>query len=288
MPAPMVPPPMTAAVRTGFGSTPFSAAGRGAARSAKKTWRSAAASGEARSSRKVSRSKAIAVVEVGLGGAADAGECAERRGLAARRLADPRLGGLPEARLGRDRRAVAQRRGAAGGLPLRRRRRRRAGRRRRRVDQAELQRLRRLHRLAGGDELDGGRRRHQPRQAHRAAGARDDAEGDLRQADRGRRHGHAEAAGERDLEAAAERGAVDRRDPGLRRAPRCAARGRAGAAARGGLPNSLTSAPAMKVRPAQTSTTASTPGSASSVCDRVPERLPQRLRRGRSPAGCRR
>ena len=231
MPAPMVPPPMTAAVRTGRGSTPLSAAGRGAARSAKKTWRRAAASGEARRSRKVSRSKAMA--------ASKSASVARRRQASARRgAASPRaafftclLGLLPEAGVGGERGAVAERRGerrqvggegdgAGAEVAVDDA-----------VDQAELQRLRRLDRLAGGGELDGGGGRDEAGQADGAAGAGDDAEGDLGEADGGRGEGDAEAAGERDLEAAAEGGAVDGGGPGFLSPPRCGRRGRGGAAA---------------------------------------------------------
>ena len=57
----------------------------------------------------------------------------------------------------------------------------------------------------------------QPRQPLRAAGAGDQAELDLRQAELRRRHGDAVMADQRDLEAAAERRAVDGGDDRLRR-----------------------------------------------------------------------
>jgi hypothetical protein len=63
-----------------------------------------------------------------------------------------------------------------------------------------------LQRLLGADDA---------RQALRAAGAGQQAEVHFGQAALGRRHGHAVVAAQRHLEAAAERGAVDRGDDGL-------------------------------------------------------------------------
>ena len=70
-------------------------------------------------------------------------------------------------------------------------------------------------RVAGDDELQRPFRPDQARQALRAAGARQEAELDLGQADAGAGRGDAVMAAERELEAAAERRAVDRRDDRL-------------------------------------------------------------------------
>ena len=188
--------------------------GRGAARSAKKTWRRAAASGEARRARKVSRSKAIA--------ASKSASVARRRQASARSgAASPRAAFLTAfsassqkpgaaasgARRGAERGAAqvgGEGDGAGAEVAVDDA-----------VDQAELERLRRLYRLAGGDDVDGGGGRDEARQADGAAGPGDEAERDLGQAHGGRGHGDAKAAGQRHLETAAQGRAVDRRGPGL-------------------------------------------------------------------------
>ena len=123
------------------------------------------------------------------------------------------------------------------------------------LDQAVLQRLRGADRIAADDHLDREFRADRARQALRAAGTRQQAELHFGQAEPGVLGGDAEMAAERDLEAAAERGAVNRGDDRLRRVlHRDQHFGRPGGF--GGLPNSVMSAPAMKVRPAQVSTIA--------------------------------
>ena len=84
------------------------------------------------------------------------------------------------------------------------------------VDDAVRKRFRRPDRLAGDDHLQRLLRSDQARQALRAAGAGQEAELDLGQADARRRGSDPEMAGERQLEAAAERGAVQGRDDRLR------------------------------------------------------------------------
>ena len=79
-------------------------------------------------------------------------------------------------------------------------------------------------RLAVGAHLERERGAAQPRQPLRAAGAGDDAEQHFGLADLGARHGDAVVAGHRELEAAAERVAVNGGDQRLARRPRCAFR----------------------------------------------------------------
>ena len=129
------------------------------------------------------------------------------------------------------------------------------------LDQAVLQRLRCADRIAADDHLDREFRTDHARQTLRAAGARQQAELHLGQAEPCVFGRDAEMAGQRDLETAAERGAVDRGDDRLGLfsiavSTSCRPGGF------GGLPNSVMSAPAMKVRPAQVSTIAFTSGSA--------------------------
>ncbi len=218
MPAPIVPPPITAAERTGRGSTPLRAGGRGAARSAKKTWRRAAASGEARRSRKVSRSKAIAASKSA--SVARRTQASARSGAAAPRAAfrtafsascqkpgSAVWGGRSRSGAGKGRASAAKATAAARRSPS---------------STASIRPISSAFGAFTGLPLvtistaaAGG---HEPRQPDGAAGTGHDAEGDLGQADRGGGRGHAEAAGERHLEAAAEGGAVDGGDPGLSRA----------------------------------------------------------------------
>ena len=103
------------------------------------------------------------------------------------------------------------------------------------VDDAELLRLFGRDMTARDDHLHRRLRADQPRQPLRPAAARQDADQHLGQADLGARHRDAVMAGERDLEPAAQRIAVDRRDdrlgariedlvrarPGRRRRGRC-------------------------------------------------------------------
>ena len=153
--------------------------------------------------------------------------------------------------------------------------------------EAELQRLRRLHRLAGGGEVDGGLGRDEAGQADGAACAGDDAEGDLGEADGGGGEGDAEAAAERDLEAAAEGGAVDGGGPGffrrldagdevgeVRRLRRLAELGDVGAGDEGAAGADQDDGVDRRV--------------GVEGLRGVPEGLAEGLRRGRSPAGCRR
>ena len=100
------------------------------------------------------------------------------------------------------------------------------------VDDAERLGLRRRHVAAGDDHLHRRLRADQARQALRAAAARQDADQHLGQADLGARHGDPVVAGERMLEPAAERVAVDRSHHRLaarRRAPRRSAASDVGA-----------------------------------------------------------
>ena len=85
-----------------------------------------------------------------------------------------------------------------------------------RVEDAVGERFGRRDRIAGDDHLERLFRADQPRQALRAAGARQKAELDLGQADPRGRRGHPEMAGKRQLEPTAECGAVHRRDDRLR------------------------------------------------------------------------
>ena len=88
------------------------------------------------------------------------------------------------------------------------------------VDDAVGQRLRRPDRLAGDDHPQRLFRADQARQALGPAGAGQQAELDLGQAHPRRRRGDPEMAGERQLEAAAQRRAVQRRDHRLWPSPR--------------------------------------------------------------------
>ena len=80
------------------------------------------------------------------------------------------------------------------------------------VDQAELAGLGAAHQVAGQQQPRRGRGGDQARQAGEAAGRRDDPEPRLRHAELGALGGDAQRAGERQLEAAADRVAVDRGD----------------------------------------------------------------------------
>ncbi len=84
------------------------------------------------------------------------------------------------------------------------------------VDHAPGVRLLGAERRSRKDRLQRRLRADQARQALRAAGAGDEAELDLGQAELGRGNGDAVVADQRDLEAAAERCAVDRGDDRLR------------------------------------------------------------------------
>jgi hypothetical protein len=84
------------------------------------------------------------------------------------------------------------------------------------LDQTVLQRFRRSDRITADDHLDRELRSNRARQALGAAGARQQAELHLGQAELGFLHRDAEMTGERDLEATAERGAVDRGHDRLR------------------------------------------------------------------------
>ena len=83
------------------------------------------------------------------------------------------------------------------------------------VDETQLQRLLRADGRACGHHFDGLGHWHDARQALRAARAGQDAELHLRQAKLRFRRGDAVVAGERELQAAAEREAADRRDQRL-------------------------------------------------------------------------
>ena len=108
----------------------------------------------------------------------------------------------------------------------------------------------------------------QARQALRAAGAGNEPELDLRQAEFRRRDRNPVMAHQRHFETAAERRAVDGGDDRLRAAFEGVLEfGKV--APFGGLPNSEISAPAMKVRPAQITTMALTAGSAAALRDAV-------------------
>ena len=138
------------------------------------------------------------------------------------------------------------------------------------VDEADLQALVALDRIAGDDHLHGLGRTDHARQALRAAGARQQAELHFRQAEVGVLGGDAEMAAQRGFETAAERIAVDRRDRPAAASSPAASRISCRPGACGGLPNSRMSAPEMKLRPAQASTIALMPASffalASSSC----------------------
>ncbi|MGY4600891.1 hypothetical protein ACVWXL_008637 [Bradyrhizobium sp. GM22.5] len=84
------------------------------------------------------------------------------------------------------------------------------------LDQTVLQRFRRSDRITADDHLDRELRSNRARQALGAAGARQQAELHLGEAELGFLHRDAEMTGERDLEATAERGAVDRGHDRLR------------------------------------------------------------------------
>ena len=91
------------------------------------------------------------------------------------------------------------------------------------VDQSELQRLVGGMVAAGGDHVERRHRAGQARQPLGAAGAGDQPDARLWQPDPAVRCHQARVAGECNLEAAAERGAVQRRDHGFRRGiERCA------------------------------------------------------------------
>ena len=83
------------------------------------------------------------------------------------------------------------------------------------IDEPGAQRVGGLDRLAGDAHLDRLLETHEPRQSLRAFGARDDAEIHLGLSHLRVRHGDAVVPGHRDLEAAAERGAVHRHDDRL-------------------------------------------------------------------------
>ncbi len=83
------------------------------------------------------------------------------------------------------------------------------------VHQAGLVRLRGADRFAGEDHRHGLIHADQPRQPLRAAGARDDAELDLRQPETRARRGDAEMAGERQFQPTPERGPVQGRNDRL-------------------------------------------------------------------------
>jgi hypothetical protein len=86
-----------------------------------------------------------------------------------------------------------------------------------RVDAAPVQHLGGADRIAGRGEAGGAFGADQPRQALGAAGAGDQAELHLRQAEAGAGGGDAPGAGERQFQPAAEHGAVQRRAPRDRR-----------------------------------------------------------------------
>ena len=116
------------------------------------------------------------------------------------------------------------------------------------------------------------------RQPLGAAGARQEARASPRAARTcAAGDAHAVVAGQGDLEPAAERGAVDGRDHRLRARSRSRRAPRGAAARGGGLPNSVMSAPAMKVRPAPMMTTACAAASAT-ACAR-PSSSPWRTSR---------
>ena len=157
-------------------------------------------------------------VEVGLGGAAQAGERAEWRGLAACGLLHRLLGLLPEAGGGRQRRAVAERRGqrAAGSAAKATAPARRSPSTMRSIRPSSsafgaftgLPVVTRSTATAGGTRRGSRTVPPAPGTMPRVTSGRPtEAEGE----------GDAEAAGERDLEAAAEGGAVDGGGPGFLR-----------------------------------------------------------------------
>ena len=81
-----------------------------------------------------------------------------------------------------------------------------------RVEETHRERRGRVDRLGADDQVQGLLDTDQPRQALRAAGTRNDAQGHLRQPEPGPRCGHAVVAGHGELETAAEHGAVHGRD----------------------------------------------------------------------------
>ena len=89
------------------------------------------------------------------------------------------------------------------------------------VDEPALMRRRRIDRRAERDHLERRLRSDQPGQALRAAGAGHQPELDLRLAQRRRRCGDPRVAGQRQLEAAAQRHPVDRRDDRLAAGVQC-------------------------------------------------------------------
>jgi hypothetical protein len=80
------------------------------------------------------------------------------------------------------------------------------------IDEAIAQRLAGGNRIAAHDHAHRLVNADQARQAQRSAGARNDAELDLREPEPGLRHGNAIVTSERHFEAAAERGAMQRGD----------------------------------------------------------------------------
>ena len=131
-----------------------------------------------------------------------------------------------------------------------------------------------LNGRAGHDHLERLLDADDARQALGAAGAGQEAELDLRQAELRGRHGDAVVAGQRHFEAAAERRAVDRGDDRLGAALDRGLNVEQRWRPCGGLPNSEMSAPAMKVRPSQISTMALTAGSAAACA--MPSLRPSR------------
>ncbi len=83
------------------------------------------------------------------------------------------------------------------------------------VHQAQRHRLVRRHAASAGDHVERDQRSGQSRRALRAAGARDQADAHFRKADGAIRRDNARVADQREFVAAAERGAVDRRDDRL-------------------------------------------------------------------------
>ena len=228
MPPPMVPAPMTPPLRTSRGFTPAGMSGTfWASRSAKKMWRWARDSSLVRSSMNSSSSRAWPSPN-GLS------KLLRTDFDAGRDRAQP-----PRAlRRGVSRAGEARRVGARGGEPVLAVA--HAGERALlgddlagegdrllddvagddRVDDAVLLQLLDRRRVAGEDELERPFRPDEPRQALRAAGAGQEPELDLGQADAGARRRDAVMAAERELEAAAERRAVQRGDDRLAASPR--------------------------------------------------------------------
>ena len=121
------------------------------------------------------------------------------------------------------------------------------------IDQPGRQRRCTGHALAAADHADGARDADDARQPLRAACAGDDAQRHLRQTHHRAGRGDACVAAQRQLEAAAQRRAVQRRDHGLAAVLDGADHGGSGGSA-SGWPNSRRSEPAMKVLPAPIST----------------------------------